>query len=109
MHDVTQVAQSKSRHSAQAVTEHETFHQLMREKNRFILPAIIFSLVFYFTLPVMTSYSTILNTPAIGDLTWAWLFAFSQFVMTWTLCVLYSRRARKFDELVRQLKQEVGS
>lgn len=109
MHDVTQVTQTTSSHSAQSITEHETFHQLMREKNRFIVPAIIFSLIFYFTLPVLTSYTTILNTKIVGDITLAWTFAFSQFIMTWTLCVLYSRRARLFDALVRQLKEEVKS
>lgn len=109
MHDVTQVTQTTTSHSAQSITEHETFHQLMREKNRFIVPAIIFSLIFYFTLPVLTSYTTILNTKIVGDITWAWTFAFSQFIMTWTLCVLYSRRARRFDALVRQLKEEVKS
>ncbi|WP_439097893.1 DUF485 domain-containing protein [Exiguobacterium profundum] len=93
------------------ITEHETFHRIKKEKNRFIVPAIIFSLIFYFTLPILTSYTTILNTPLIGDgdITWAWAFAFSQFIMTWTLCVLYSRRARRFDALVEQLKDEVRS
>lgn len=109
MHDVTQVADTKSNRSAQSITEHETFHQLMREKNRFIIPAIIFSLIFYFALPILTSYSTVLNTKVVGDITWAWMFAISQFIMTWTLCVLYSRRARKFDALVKQLKEEVQS
>jgi len=109
MHDVTQVSQTTSHQSAHMITEHETFHRLMREKNRFIVPAIIFSLIFYFTLPILTSYTTILNTPLIGDITWAWAFAFSQFIMTWTLCVLYSRRARRFDALVEQLKDEVRS
>ncbi|ACQ69328.1 protein of unknown function DUF485 [Exiguobacterium sp. AT1b] len=109
MHDVTHVSQTTSHQSAHMITEHETFHRLMREKNRFIVPAIIFSLIFYFTLPILTSYTTILNTPLIGDITWAWAFAFSQFIMTWTLCVLYSRRARRFDALVEQLKNEVRS
>lgn len=109
MHDVTQVSQTTSDQSAHTITEHETFHRLMQEKNRFIVPAIIFSLFFYFTLPVLTSYTTILNTPLVGDITWAWAFAFSQFIMTWTLCVLYSRRARRFDALVQQLIEEVKS
>ena len=109
MHDVTQVSQTTCHQSAHMITEHETFHRLMQEKNRFIVPAIIFSLIFYFTLPILTSYTTFLNTPLIGDITWAWAFAFSQFIMTWILCVLYSRRARRFDALVEQLKDEVRS
>ncbi|KDN59104.1 MAG: DUF485 domain-containing protein [Exiguobacterium sp.] len=106
MHDVTQATQTESSRSAEAIVESPTFIQLMREKNRFILPSIIFSLIFYFTLPVSTSYFTFLNNQVAGYITWAWVLAFAQFFMTWTFCVLYSRRARRFDELVEQIKQE---
>lgn len=106
MHDVTEVARTESTRSAESIVESTTFHQLMQEKNRFILPSIVFSLIFYFTLPISTSYFTFLNISVAGDITWAWVLAFAQFVMTWTFCVLYSRRARRFDELVTKIKQE---
>ncbi|MCC5892736.1 DUF485 domain-containing protein [Exiguobacterium sp.] len=106
MHDVTEVTQTESTRSAEAIVESPTFVKLMQEKNRFIVPSIIFSLIFYFTLPISTSYFTFLNTKVAGDITWAWVLAFSQFFMTWTFCVLYSRRARRFDELVAKIKQE---
>ena len=51
----------------------------------------IFFLVFI-ALPILTSYSKVLNTPAFGDVTWAWVFAFSQFIMTWALCMIYSKK-----------------
>ncbi|MCT4783547.1 MULTISPECIES: DUF485 domain-containing protein [Exiguobacterium] len=106
MHDVTQVTTTESNRSAESIVESPTFIQLMREKNRFIVPSIIFSLIFYFTLPVSTSYFTFLNNQVAGNITWAWVLAFAQFFMTWTFCVLYSRRARRFDELVEKIKQE---
>ncbi|TCI46409.1 DUF485 domain-containing protein [Exiguobacterium sp. SH3S2] len=106
MHDVTQATRTESTRSAESIVESATFHQLMREKNRFILPSIIFSLIFYFTLPISTSYFTFLNIPVAGDITWAWVLAFAQFFMTWTFCVLYSRRARRFDKFVEKIKQE---
>jgi uncharacterized membrane protein (DUF485 family) len=92
--DYTQIAQSSS------------FQQLMRAKKNFILPLTLFFLIFYFSLPVLTSYSKVLNSPAIGPISWGWLFAFAQFIMTWALCTLYSKRAAKFDEIVEQIKQE---
>ena len=51
----------------------------------------------------------LLNTPAIGAISWAWLFALTQFVMTWVLCGLYAKKAAKFDNYVSALKmnQEV--
>lgn len=89
------------------VVQSASFQQLMREKRRFILPASLFFLAFYFALPVLTSYSKALNAPAIGSVSWAWVFAFAQFIMTWTLCMMYSKRATRFDELVENIKQEV--
>ena len=109
MHDATQVIATKSSRSAETIVEQPTFQQLMREKNRFVVPSILFSLFFYFSLPILTSYTTVLNGTIYGDITWAWAFAFSQFIMTWTFCVLYSRRARRFDALVEQLRDEVTS
>lgn len=89
------------------VVQSASFQQLMREKRGFILPFSLFFLAFYFTLPILTSYSTVLNTPAFGSISWAWVFAFAQFIMTWVLCMLYSKRAAHFDEIVEKMKQEV--
>ncbi|MGC4377091.1 DUF485 domain-containing protein [Fictibacillus sp. Mic-4] len=82
------------------------FKTLLRSKKNFILPMTIFFFVFYFALPVMTSYSTVLNTNALGDITWAWIFAFAQFVMTWALCIFYSKKAARFDSIVDEIKRE---
>ncbi|ATF12733.1 DUF485 domain-containing protein [Brevibacillus sp. HB1.2] len=90
------------------VIQSATFKELLRRKKAFILPSSIFFFVFYFTLPILTSYFTVLNQPAFGAISWAWVFAFAQFVMTWGLCILYTRRAEQFDQLVEKIKQEAG-
>ncbi|MDN4523223.1 DUF485 domain-containing protein [Fictibacillus fluitans] len=82
-----------------SIASSPSFQNLLRQKKKFLLPMSIFFLVFYFALPIMTSYSTTLNENAIGSISWAWVFAFSQFVMTWVLCILYSRKAVKFDQM----------
>lgn len=82
------------------------FKQLMLKKKRFLFPMTVFFLVFYFLLPVLTSYSNVLNEPAIGPVSWAWLFAFAQFIMTWALCIIYSRKSKQFDQAIEQIKQE---
>ncbi|QPA31789.1 DUF485 domain-containing protein [Thermaerobacillus caldiproteolyticus] len=89
------------------IVQSPSFQRLMRTKKQFILPLSLFFLAFYFALPILTSYSKALNNPAIGSISWAWIFAFAQFIMTWTLCVLYSRRAAHFDEMVEQIKREI--
>jgi len=88
------------------IVQSEKFQALLSAKKRFILPMSVFFLVYYFTLPLLTSYSKVLNHPAIGSITWAWVFAFSQFVMTWALCGIYTSRAAKFDEQAAQVLGE---
>ncbi|MGE6630473.1 DUF485 domain-containing protein [Bacillus sp. NPDC077027] len=87
------------------VAASEDFRKLLEEKRRFIVPMTIFFFLFYFSLPVATSYFTFLNTPAIGPISWAWLFAITQFIMTWTLCGLYAKKAARFDRYVSALKK----
>jgi uncharacterized membrane protein (DUF485 family) len=84
------------------------FRNLLKRKRIFIAPIAIFFFLYYFSLPILTSYFTFLNQPAIGAITWAWVFAITQFIMTWALCILYSKRAAKFDKYVSALKEEIG-
>lgn len=88
------------------IVQTQTFQELLRKKRKFIVPLSIFFMVFYFTLPILTSYSTVLNSNALGGISWAWVFAFAQFIMTWTLCVLYSKKAATFDILVEKIVKE---
>lgn len=98
----------KSESDYSSIVQSTSFQTLLSEKKKFIIPVTIFFFCFYFALPVLTSYSTILNTKFIGSITWAWVFAFLQFVMTWVLCMLYSKKAAKFDELAEKVIQEGG-
>jgi uncharacterized membrane protein (DUF485 family) len=92
-----------------SIVQSASFQTLLSEKKKFIIPITIFFFCFYFALPVLTSYSTVLNHNFIGSITWAWVFAFLQFVMTWVLCMLYSKKATKFDELANKVIQERGT
>lgn len=85
------------------IVKSKEFKDLMAAKKRFIVPLTIFFFVFFFTLPIMTAYSTVLNTPAIWAISWAWVFAFAEFVMTWTLVTLYTKKAAGFDKMVDQI------
>lgn len=85
------------------VIESEQFKQLMTKRKKFIIPYTVFFLAFYFLLPICTSYTTFLNQPAIGDISWVWLFAFAQFLMTFVLCIVYVRRAGKFDDEANEI------
>jgi uncharacterized membrane protein (DUF485 family) len=80
------------------VAESNRFRALLEKKKKFIVPLTIFFLVFYFALPILTSYTNVLERPAIGDISWAWIYAGAQFIMTWVLCTVYVRRFQKFDK-----------
>lgn len=82
------------------------FQRLLSRKRAFIVPMTIFFLLFYFLLPVMTSYFTFLNQPAVGAITWAWVFAIAQFVMTWTLCIVYTKKSRSIRSNCKRFQKE---
>ncbi|MGN7454096.1 DUF485 domain-containing protein [Paenibacillus pasadenensis] len=90
------------------VAHSDSFRRLLRKKKQFLLPMSVFFLAFYFTLPLLTAFSTVLNEPAVGPVSWAWLLASAQFIMTWALCIIYTRRAARFDEMVEAIKAEVA-
>lgn len=92
-----------------SIVQSSSFQKLLSEKKKFIIPITIFFFCFYFALPILTSYSTILNNNFIGSISWAWVFAFLQFVMTWGLCMLYSKKAAKFDDLAEKVLSDGGS
>ncbi|KMY53737.1 membrane protein [Bacillus sp. FJAT-27231] len=81
------------------IAESKKFKHMVKTKNKFLVPLSIFFLLFYFSLPLLTSYSTILNKPAIGSISWVWVFAFAQFIMTWSLSMIYVKKANQFDQM----------
>lgn len=90
------------------VARTSAFQELMQRKKRFIIPATVFFLVFYMGLPVLAGFTTVLNAPLVGALTWAWVYALAQFVMTWTLMHLYVSRANKWDDIVDQVRSQTA-
>jgi uncharacterized membrane protein (DUF485 family) len=97
----------KTRLTYSEVARSELFRKLMDKKKRFIIPMTLFFLAFYGTLPVLTAYSKVLNRDAIGSISWAWVFGFAQFIMTWVFCWLYTRKSAEFDAICEQLKEKV--
>lgn len=74
------------------------FRELMMAKKRFLVPLTVLFLALYFLLPILTSYSTILNKPAIGAISWTWIYSIGLFIMTWFLCMFYVKKAGQFDQ-----------
>ena len=85
------------------------FRALVAAKIRFIVPATIFFLVYYFALPVLVGYfPDFMETKIIGDINLAYLFALSQFVMAWAVMYLYVRRAKVFDTMAAAIVARIA-
>ena len=80
------------------------FRALLAAKRRFIVPATIFFIVYYFALPILVGYAPgFMDTKIIGDVNLAYLFALSQFFMAWILAWLYLRQAGVFDNMAKNI------
>ena len=85
------------------------FKELIKSKRAFIIPATIFFMLFYFGLPFLAAFTTVLNVKVIGPLTLAYIYAFAQFAMTWIIMHLYVSRANKWDDLVDRARVEAAN
>jgi len=78
------------------------FRALLAAKRRFIVPATLFFIVYYFALPVLVGYAPrLMAAKVFGVINVAYLFALSQFFVAWIVAVLYVRAASRFDTMAR--------
>jgi uncharacterized membrane protein (DUF485 family) len=77
----------------------EEFKALLKAKLKFVAPAVVFFMVYYFALLVLVGYwRDFMETQVLG-VNLAYLFALSQFVMAWVIAALYVRAAGRFDKM----------
>ena len=82
----------------------EEFRALLKAKLKFIAPATLFFVVYYFALPVLVGYAPeFMEKRVFGVVNIAYLFALSQFVMAWTIAALYVRAAGRFDKMAEAI------
>ena len=87
------------------------FDALLAHKARIILPMCVFFLIYYFALPLLVGLAPDLMAKKVwGTVNVAYLFALSQFFMTWIIAIVYAKIAARFDhqahQLIRHLKSE---
>ncbi len=88
----------------EAIAASGRFRDLLRAKRRFIVPAMIFFIAYYFALPVLIGYARpFMERRVWGAVNLAYLFALSQFFMAWIIAALYVRAAAKFDKMARDI------
>jgi uncharacterized membrane protein (DUF485 family) len=82
------------------------FKQLLASKRRFIVPATIFFVVYFVSLPVLVGYAPRLMETRVLGVNLAYLFALSQFFMAWVVAGLYVRAASKWDRMAARVIEE---
>jgi uncharacterized membrane protein (DUF485 family) len=87
-----------------AIAASDGFKELVRGKRRFIVPAMIIFIVYYFALLVLVGYARpFMEKRVFGEVNLAYLFALSQFFMAWIIAALYVRAANRFDRQAREV------
>jgi len=80
------------------------FKALLAAKRKFIVPATIVFIVYYFALPALVGYAPRLMAQKVfGVVNVAYLFALSQFLVAWLIAALYVRAAGRFDAMARRI------
>ena len=92
----------------ESLANSDQFRNLLKAKRRFIWPAMIFFILYYFALPVLIGYARpIMEKKIIGPVNLAYVFALSQFFMAWIIAALYVRAAGRFDKMAAAVRAKV--
>jgi uncharacterized membrane protein (DUF485 family) len=90
------------------VEQTEAFRELVRRKRAFLVPTVVFVLLFFITLPILSIFTDALDGKVIGAISWAYLYAFAQFFLAWIVTFVYWRKANRWDELARKAREEAS-
>ena len=97
-----------------AIDSRPEFQELHRKKMAFLWGLMVFSLIYYFLLPIGAAYfQDLFKIKVWGPVNVGLLFALSEFIVAWGLAFYYARRANAvFDRMaasiVRDAEQSVG-
>ena len=87
-----------------AIAGSAPFKELLKAKRRFIIPATLFFVVYYFALPYLVGYHPqLMQRKVWGEMNWAYLFALSQFFMAWILAAIYVVVAAGWDRKAKSV------
>lgn len=98
----------ESAYNWQAIAADARFIELRTKKNAFLAGLMIFSVIYYFLLPIGAAYAPdLFKTKVIGPINSGLLFALSEFVVAWGIAFVYSKRANtEFDSMTEALKRD---
>ena len=90
-----------------AIDTDPRFQRLHRTKLAFLSGLMVFSLVYYFLLPIGAAYFTdIYKIKVYGVVNVGILFALSQFIVAWGIAFYYTAKAKDFDAMAAELVRD---
>lgn len=90
-----------------AIDADPRFQRLHAKKMAFLTGLMIFSLIYYFLLPIGAAYYTdIYRIKVYGVVNIGILFALSQFVVAWGIAFYYTAKAKDFDAMAAELVRD---
>jgi uncharacterized membrane protein (DUF485 family) len=94
-----------------AIDANPKFQALHRKKLFFLWGLMVFSIIYYFMLPIGAAYfQDLFKIKVWGVVNVGLLFALSEFVVAWTIAFVYSRKANKeFDSMTQEIVNELNS
>ncbi|HEX5363338.1 MAG TPA: DUF485 domain-containing protein [Gallionella sp.] len=87
------------------------FQALHRKKTLFLWGLMVFSIIYYFMLPIGAAYyQELFKIKVWGVVNVGILFALSEFVVAWLIAFIYSRKANaQFDSMAQEIIDDVNS
>lgn len=91
-----------------AIDADPRFQRLHAKKTSFLMGLMIFSVVYYFLLPIGAAYfQDVYKIKVFGPVNVGLLFALSEFIVAWTIAFYYSKKANaEFDAMAEELVRE---
>ena len=91
-----------------AIDNDPRFQALHKKKTTFLWSLMIFSIIYYFMLPIGAAYyQDLFKIKVWGPVNVGLLFALSEFVVAWSIAAIYARRAnRDFDAMSAEIVRD---
>ena len=91
-----------------AIVADPRFQALHTKKTRFLWGLMVFSIAYYFMLPIGAAYfQELFRIKVWGPVNVGLVFALSEFVVAWGIAFWYARRANaEFDTMAAELVRE---
>jgi uncharacterized membrane protein (DUF485 family) len=93
-----------------AIDADPRFQELHRKKMAFLWGLMIFSIIYYFLLPIGAAYfPELFKVKVWGPVNVGILFALSEFIVAWAIAGIYAWRAnREFDAMAAEIVRDAA-